>query len=251
MIENCVVEIDSLYTRFGSKEVHRGVSFKIRHSTITALIGASGSGKSVLLREVIGLHRPSSGKISVLGKDVWNISEREKSALRKRFGVLFQNGALFSALNVGDNVAVPLREQIDLPEKIIEKVVGLRLKLSGLELEAIAKMPSELSGGMRKRVALARALALEPELLFLDEPTSGLDPINARSFDRLIRALCDDLGITVVIATHDLYTLSTIVDHVIVLSEGKVLVQGSFEEVAQFDHPWTRAYFKNQTSDDD
>jgi phospholipid/cholesterol/gamma-HCH transport system ATP-binding protein len=157
--------------------------------------------------------------------------------------VLFQNGALFSALTVGENIAVPLRENTDLPRKTIDQLVELRLGLSGLPVSVAAKLPAELSGGMRKRAALARALALEPELLFLDEPTSGLDPINARAFDSLVRTLCDGIGLTIVMVTHDLDTLSGIVDRVVALADGKVLAEGTVAEVSRVDHPWIKSYF--------
>jgi len=240
---SAIIEARSVETKFGDVVVHRDVSFSISEPSVVALIGGSGCGKSVLLREIVGLLRPTGGKTFLFGTDIWGADQAALHAVRMRFGVLFQNGALFSALNVCDNVAVPLREQSDLPESLVEEMVCLRLGLSGLPEGTAMKMPSELSGGMRKRVALARALALEPEVLFLDEPTSGLDPINARGFDQLVRTLCDSLGITVVLVTHDLDTLWGIVDRVIVLGEGRVLADGSISEVAQFKHDWVQAYF--------
>jgi phospholipid/cholesterol/gamma-HCH transport system ATP-binding protein len=243
-----VIEVRDIVTRFGTTTVHDGVSFSIAPGQIVAIIGGSGCGKSVLLKEAIGLLKPTSGSISICGQDVWSASELQLEELRKRYGVLFQNGALFSALTVGENVAVPLKEDTRLPNDVINDIVELRLGLSGLPPSVSAKMPAELSGGMRKRAALARALALEPELLFLDEPTSGLDPINARAFDRLIRTLCDGIGLTVVMVTHDLDTLESIVDTVIALADGKVLAQGSVAAVSHVDHPWIKSYFSARVS---
>lgn len=237
------VVVRSVVTKFGQHVVHDGVSFSVPRGQVVALIGGSGSGKSVLLKEMIGLLKPTAGGIEVLGVETTSAPREELQQVYNRCGVLFQNGALFSAINVADNVAVPLREQTGLPEPLISEIVRLRLALSGLPLSAAQKMPSELSGGMRKRAALARALALEPELLFLDEPTSGLDPINARAFDRLIRTLCDVLGLTILLVTHDLDTLRGIVDTVVALGKGRVIAQGSVREVASSDHPWLHAYF--------
>lgn len=237
------VVVRSVVTKFGQHVVHDGVSFSVPRGQVVALIGGSGSGKSVLLKEMIGLLKPTAGGIEVLGVETTSAPREELQQVYNRCGVLFQNGALFSAINVADNVAVPLREQTELPEPLISEIVRLRLALSGLPLSAAQKMPSELSGGMRKRAALARALALEPELLFLDEPTSGLDPINARAFDRLIRTLCDVLGLTILLVTHDLDTLRGIVDTVVALGKGRVIAQGSVREVASSDHPWLHAYF--------
>ncbi|MCU0929161.1 MAG: ATP-binding cassette domain-containing protein [Burkholderiaceae bacterium] len=196
-----VVEVDGIVTRFGANTVHDGVSFAVERGTLVALIGGSGTGKSVLLREIIGLLRPTAGRVRLLGTDVWAAGEAELRALRQRFGMMFQDGALFSSLTVAQNVAVPLREHTRLSEATIDALVALRLRQAGLPPDAGAKMPSELSGGMRKRAAVARAIALEPEVLFLDEPTSGLDPITARGFDRLVRSLVDDLGVTVLLVT--------------------------------------------------
>ena len=245
-----VIEVDSIVTRFGSAVIHNGISFKVRRGTIMALIGGSGSGKSTVLREIIGLLRPTSGTASLLGRDVWNSSSQEASGLRMRYGVLFQNGALFSALTSGENIAVPLREQAHVSEKLIPDLVSLRLKLVGLPAGTAVKMPSELSGGMKKRVALARALALDPEVVFLDEPTSGLDPISARGFDSLIRTLCDSLGLTVFLVTHDLDTILSITDQVVVLDQAKVIADGPVDEVKKIDHPWIKDYFSSTAHGD-
>jgi len=241
--EDTVLRVDSVVTRFGSSLVHDGVSFDVSRGEVVALIGGSGTGKSVLVKEAIGLLRPSSGSVRLLGVDVWNCGPLELGALRRRFGMLFQDGALFSSLTVAENIAVPFREHTEVPPQLIPSLVGFKLSLAGLPPETGAKMPAELSGGMRKRVALARALALEPEILFLDEPTSGLDPISARAFDQLIRVLSEGLGLTVFIVTHDLDTLLSIIDRVIVLSAGRVIADGAVDEVMRLDDPWIRDYF--------
>lgn len=242
-----VIEVDSIVTRFGEQTVHDGVSFSVKRGTLVALIGGSGTGKSVLLREIIGLHRPTAGGIRLLGTNVWEATEQELDATRRRFGMMFQDGALFSSLTVAQNIAVPLTEHAEVPRELLDRLIHLRMSQAGLPAEAAAKMPSELSGGMRKRAAIARALALEPEVLFLDEPTSGLDPTTARAFDHLVRSLVDDLGITVFLVTHDLDTLLTVVDRVIVLARGKVLADGPVKEVVEVDDEWIRSYFSIRT----
>lgn len=242
-----VIEVESIVTRFDEQTVHDGVSFAVDRGTLVALIGGSGTGKSVLLREIIGLQRPTAGTIRLLGTDVWASSDDELNAVRRRFGMMFQDGALFSSLTVWQNVAVPLIEHADVPHPLLNPLVKLRLTQAGLGPDAAEKMPSELSGGMRKRAAIARALALEPEVLFLDEPTSGLDPTTARGFDRLVRSLVDDLGMTVFLATHDLDTLLTVVDRIIVLARGKVIADGSPREVMAVDDDWIKSYFSVRT----
>jgi phospholipid/cholesterol/gamma-HCH transport system ATP-binding protein len=238
-----VLEVQDIVTRFRADVVHDGVSFTVPRGQVVALIGGSGTGKSVLLKEMIGLLRPTSGSVRLLGTDVWQSGDEAVNGLRRRFGMLFQDGALFSSLSVAENIAVPLREHTDLPDALIAPLVGFKLSLVGLSPETGRKTPAELSGGMRKRVALARALALEPEILFLDEPTSGLDPIGARAFDSLVRALSDSLGLTVFMVTHDLDTLLSIIDRTIALSTGKVIADGPVAEVMQSDHPWIQDYF--------
>jgi phospholipid/cholesterol/gamma-HCH transport system ATP-binding protein len=240
---DAVIEVEGLRTRIGSQLVHDGVDFRIRRGELVAMIGGSGTGKTVLLREMVGLLRPTAGSVRLLGTDVWSADEAQLRALRRRFGMMFQDGALFSSLDVAANVATPLREHTDLPGPLIDALVGLRISLAGLPPEAAHKLPSVLSGGMRKRAAIARALALEPELLFLDEPTSGLDPITARSLDRLLRFLCDDLGITVLVVTHDLDTVVGIADRVIALGGGRVLADGTLDDVRAVDDPWIREWF--------
>jgi phospholipid/cholesterol/gamma-HCH transport system ATP-binding protein len=241
-----VLEVDNVVTRFGSESIHDGVSFSVARGEVVALIGGSGTGKSVLLKEIIGLLRPNAGRIRLLGTDVWSAGAAQVNALRRRFGMLFQDGALFSSLTVAENVAVPFRENTGLPMEIIEPLAGFKLALVGLSPDAGRKTPAQLSGGMRKRAALARALALEPEMLFLDEPTSGLDPVGARAFDGLVRLLSDSLGLTVFIVTHDLDTLLSIVDRAIVLSAGKVIADGPVAQVRKADDPWLREYFSGR-----
>jgi phospholipid/cholesterol/gamma-HCH transport system ATP-binding protein len=242
-----VIEVDNVFTRFGEQRIHSGINFKIDAGTLVALIGGSGSGKSVLLREMIGLLRPEAGTVRVLGTDMWGESVADVDAVRRQIGVLFQDGALWSSLTVAQNVAAPMREHQQLPPRLIRALVRLRLTQAGLPVSEANKLPSELSGGMRKRAALARALALEPQILFLDEPTSGLDPITARAFDAMVRSLVDDLGITVFIVTHDLDTLLGAVDRVIVLAQGKVRADGPVREVMHVDDPWVRSYFAVRT----
>ena len=243
-----VIEVDGIVTRFGAQTVHDGVSFVVKRGSLVALIGGSGTGKSVLLREIIGLQRPTDGRIRLLGTDVWASAAEELDRVRRRFGMMFQDGALFSSLTVAQNVAVPLIEHARVPRELLEPLIGLRLAQAGLGPDAAQKMPSELSGGMRKRAAIARALALEPEVLFLDEPTSGLDPTTARGFDALVRSLVDDLGITVFLVTHDLDTLLTVVDRIIVLARGTVLADGTVPEILAVDEPWIRSYFSVRTT---
>ena len=243
MTEAPLIDVESIVTRFGKRVIHDGVGFRIGRGELVALVGGSGSGKSVLLREIVGLMRPTGGRVRLFGQDVWRAEPAVLARLRTRFGVLFQDGALFSSLTVAQNVAAPLVEHTTLSPARIRTLALLRLAMANLPPDAANKMPGELSGGMRKRAALARALALEPELLFLDEPTSGLDPIAARAFDRLVRSLADDLGLTIVLITHDLDTLLSIVDRVIVLSERRVIADGPVAEVRQVDHDWIRSYF--------
>jgi phospholipid/cholesterol/gamma-HCH transport system ATP-binding protein len=243
-----VIEVSEVVTRFGAQTVHDGVSFTVQRGTLVALIGGSGTGKSVLLREMIGLQRPTSGGIRLLGTDVWSSTSAQMDAVRRRFGMMFQDGALFSSLTVAQNVAVPLIEHAAVPPALLRPLIALRLAQAGLGPDAAEKMPSELSGGMRKRAAIARALALEPEVLFLDEPTSGLDPTTARGFDALVRSLVDDLGITVFLVTHDLDTLLTVVDRIVVLARGTVLADGTVREILAVDDPWIQSYFAVRTT---
>jgi len=238
-----VVRVRGLVNRFGDQIVHRDLDLDLHRGEILGVVGGSGAGKSVLLRSIVGLQRYAAGRIEVFGQDIRALAPSRQEALRHRWGVLFQHAALFSALTVGENVEMPLREFYRLPPELRCEFACLKLRMVGLDHTVFEKYPAELSGGMKKRAALARALAHEPELLFLDEPTSGLDPISAGAFDELIRSLKDSLGLTVFLVTHDLDSLFTICDRVAVLAEGRVIAIGPIAEVIASDHPWIRAYF--------
>lgn len=238
-----VVEIDRICTRFGALTVHENVSLDVRQGEIFALVGGSGCGKSTLLREIILLQKPLSGSIKVFGQEVLGLDDEAALPLRRRWGVMFERGALFSSLTVLENVGLPLREHTDLDDALIDELAALKIALTGLPASAGGKFPNELSGGMRKRAALARALALEPELVFLDEPTAGLDPLSASGFDDLVRNLKDSLGLTIMMVTHDLDLLWRVADRVAVLGENRVLGIGTMEELAEAEHPIIREYF--------
>ena len=227
---NCVISVDNVITTFGDNVVHDGVSLSVQRGEIYGLLGGSGCGKSTLLKEMIMLLRPDSGGLEVLGRDLMNISMEDAADLRQRWGVLFQHGALFSSLTVKENVAIRLKEYTHLPKKLIEELVRMKIHMVGLSDKALNLYPSELSGGMIKRASLARALIMDPPLLFLDEPTSGLDPIGAEAFDHLILELRDNLGLTVVMVTHDLDSIWTIVDRFAVLADKKVIAEGTLDE---------------------
>lgn len=246
-MNDIAIELRKVQTQFNGHVVHRDISFTILRGEVTAIIGSSGCGKSTLLREIVGLLRPSGGEVFVFGQNVWQLEDEEFRELNQRFGMLFQRGALFSALTSGENVAAPLKEMTELDDATIEELVQLRLGLTGLEPEVASLMPSELSGGMIKRVALARALALEPEILFLDEPTSGLDPIGARAFDALIKTLNTSLNLTTVMVTHDIDSIRLIADKLVVLDGGVVLAAGPVAEIEQLDHPWIKQYFSSSS----
>jgi phospholipid/cholesterol/gamma-HCH transport system ATP-binding protein len=239
-----VIEIRHLSTRFGKTVIHDDISLAVMRGEVFALVGASGGGKSMLLREVIMLRRPEGGSIRVLGKDILAIDERERMELRRRMGVLFQHGALFSALSVAENVAVPLREHTRLNPAFIREIAAIKLEWVRLPTGAGEKYPSELSGGMLKRAALARAIALDPELVFLDEPTAGLDPASAAALDDLIGQLKSVLGLTVIMVTHDLDSLWQIADRVGVLGNGKLLAVGTMEELSRSEDPIVKEYFQ-------
>jgi phospholipid/cholesterol/gamma-HCH transport system ATP-binding protein len=238
-----VIHMEGLVTRFGAHVVHQDIDLDVSAGEVLALVGGSGSGKTTLLRELIGLLRPDEGLISLFGQSLFSGDVLADRRLRRRFGVLFQNGALFSALNVFENIAFPLRESGWLDRPTIRDLVMLKLAMVELEPHHAWLMPSELSGGMVKRVALARALSLEPELLLLDEPTAGLDPDRSAAFVKLIRRLSGQLGLTVVLVTHDLDTLAALATRVAVLGEQRILAQGPLEQVMQVDHPFIRNFF--------
>jgi len=238
------IEIEGLRTSFGSQVIHEDLSLKVRRGEIIGVVGGSGTGKSVLMRAIIGLQIPDAGEIRVFGKNTIGAEPDEESAVRSRWGVLFQGGALFSTLTVAENVEVPLKQFYpELDPELRHEIARYKVVMSGLPEGAAAKYPSELSGGMRKRAGLARALALDPELLFLDEPTAGLDPIGAAKFDELIRELADTMGLTVFLITHDLDSLYATCDRVAVLAEKKVIAVGTIPELLATEHPRIQDYF--------
>lgn len=237
------IRVRGLVTGFGPQIVHDHLDLDVKHGEILGVVGGSGTGKSVLLKAIIGLIKPMDGEIEINGVNQHRLTGEAAQAARREWGVLFQDGALFTSLTVAQNVQVPLREHFRLPEDLMDDIARSKISMAGLPLDAACKYPSDLSGGMRKRAALARALALDPSILFLDEPTAGLDPIGASAFDRLILDLKAALGLTVFLVTHDLDTLHTICDRVAVIAEKKVLTIGTLAEVARFDHPWVRDYF--------
>jgi phospholipid/cholesterol/gamma-HCH transport system ATP-binding protein len=241
-----VIEVEGLTTRLGGRLVHDGIDFSVARGETLSIIGGSGSGKTTLLRTLIGLRVPSRGHVRVFGHDLLTAERATQRAIRRRWGVLFQGGALFSAFSLFDNVALPLREMHMLDEDVIRNLVMSKLELVGLGPPDAAKLPSELSGGMVKRAALARSLALDPELLFLDEPTSGLDPVAATGFQTLVRQLRRELDLTLVMVTHDLDTLATLSDRVAALADGRLIAVGTLAEVRQVDHPFIREYFASE-----
>ena len=239
-----VIEVRGLRNQFGDQVVLDHLDLDVYRGEILGVVGGSGSGKSVLLRSIIGLNRPAAGSVKLLGEEMTRISDTRRAEVERRCGVLFQNGALFSSLSVAENVMVPMREHFHLPQALMERLAALKIGLAGLPIDAGAKLPSELSGGMIKRAALARSLALDPDILFLDEPTAGLDPIGAAAFDQLILTLRESLGLTVFLITHDLDTLYTICDRVAVISQKHVLVADTLARVERYDDAWVREYFQ-------
>ena len=239
-----VISVHGLRNAFGEQVIHDGLDLDVKKGEILGIVGGSGTGKSVLMRSIIGLQTPEAGEVSVFGNDMMNIDEEAANEVRRHWGVLFQGGALFSGLTVAENVEVPMREFYQLDQGLMDEIAAYKIAMVGLPPEAGPKYPSELSGGMRKRAGLARSLALDPQLLFLDEPTAGLDPIGAAAFDELIKSLRDILGLTVFLITHDLDTLYAICDRVAVLADKKVLTVGTIPELLAFDHPWVQDYFK-------
>ena len=241
-----VLSATDITVAFGDKVILDGLSLDIRRGEILGFVGASGSGKSVLLRTILGLVRKRSGTIRLFGIDVEKADDAERMAVDMRLGVLFQQGALFSSLTLMENVQVPMREYLDLPRRLMDELALLKIELVGLSPDDAGKFPSELSGGMVKRAALARALSLDPDIVFLDEPTSGLDPISAAEFDELVVKLRDTMGLTVYMVTHDLDSLFTACDRVAVLGRKKVLVEGTIEDMLKSEEPWVKSYFRGK-----
>jgi phospholipid/cholesterol/gamma-HCH transport system ATP-binding protein len=242
------IRVRDLDVGFGERLVLSGLDLDVYRGEILGFVGPSGQGKSVLTRAILGLVPKRAGQIEVFGEDLDGMSVASRRAIERRWGVLFQQGALFSALTVRQNVQVPMREYLKLSEKLLDELAMLKIEMVGLKPEAADKLPSELSGGMIKRASLARSLALDPEILFLDEPTSGLDPIGAGEFDELIATLQRTLGLTVFMVTHDLDSLYTVCDRIAALGEGRVIAQGTIDEMLASDHPWVRAYFHGKRS---
>lgn len=242
--DQIAITVRGLRNSFGEQVVHDNLDLDVKRGEIIGVVGGSGTGKSVLMRSILALRRPQAGRIEVFGLDVYSEDSKARHKIETNTGVLYQNGALFSSLTVEENVAVPLKEHYgELPDALVHELCMLKIRLSGLSDEASSKYPSQLSGGMRKRAGIARALALDPALLFLDEPTAGLDPIGAAAFDQLIRTLQQALGLTVFLITHDLDTLYTICDRVAVIADKKVLINAPIKDVEKFDHPWVQEYF--------
>jgi phospholipid/cholesterol/gamma-HCH transport system ATP-binding protein len=243
--EEIVIEVKGLRNSFGDAVIHDGLDLAVRRGEIIGVVGGSGTGKSVMMRSIIGLQRPDDGEVRVFGEPMLDRDEAELQGIRKRWGILFQGAALFSTLTVAENVQVPLREFYPrLSEKLLDEIAAYKIVMVGLAPDAGPKFPAELSGGMKKRAGIARALALDPDLLFLDEPTAGLDPIGAAAFDQLIVDLRERLGLTVFLITHDLDTLYTICDRVAVLADRKVIAVGTIPELLALDHEWIQEYFR-------
>ncbi|MCQ8782795.1 ABC transporter ATP-binding protein [Mangrovibrevibacter kandeliae] len=241
--QEIIISARDVTVGFGGKTVLENLSLDVRRGEILGFVGASGTGKSVLLRTILGLNQKQGGTIEIFGVDYEQASDAERLAVEQRWGVLFQQGALFSSLTVLENIEVPMREYLDLSPSLMHELARLKIDLVGLQPDAADKYPSQLSGGMIKRAALARALALDPDIVFLDEPTSGLDPIGAAEFDELIMTLRDTLGLTVYMVTHDLDSLYQACDRIAVLGRKRVLVEGPLQTMLDFDDPWVRSYF--------
>ena len=240
------IQVRDLTVGFGSKIILEHLDLDVRRGEVLGFVGGSGSGKSVLTRAILRLVQPRSGRIEIFGRELKDYSRRDLRALEQRYGVLFQHGALFSGLTVKQNIQVPMREYLNISGPLMDQLAMLKLDMVGLARDAAEKYPSELSGGMIKRAALARALALDPDLLFLDEPTSGLDPIGAAEFDQLIATLQKTLGLTVFMVTHDLDSLYTICDRIAALADKRVVHVGTLAEMQAFPHPWVQSYFHGQ-----
>lgn len=238
-----VIKVRGLINQFGDFRVHDGLDLDVYRGEILGVVGGSGTGKSVLMRAIVGLRPPDGGKIWLLGEEAEDLDEDERAEINKNVGILFQDGALFSSMTVSQNVMAPLRETLSISDDLAREIASMKISLAGLDPSAADKFPSELSGGMRKRAALARALALDPDILFLDEPTAGLDPIGASKFDELILSLREALGLTVFMITHDLDSLYRDCDRIAVIAEKKVIAVGPIDEVRALDHPWINEYF--------
>ena len=238
-----IISVQNLRNQFGDHVVHNHLDLDVYRGEVLGIVGGSGSGKSVLLRTIVNLNKARQGAIKVFGEDLTKLTPQERTLYEQRWGVLFQGGALFSSLTVAQNIQAPMREHLDLPQQLMDELAALKINMVGLSSEAGPKYPFELSGGMRKRAGLARALALDPEIVFLDEPTAGLDPIGAAAFDELIKQLQQTLGLTVFMVTHDLDSLYAICDRVAVLADQRVIATGSVEELLRESHPWIQEYF--------
>jgi phospholipid/cholesterol/gamma-HCH transport system ATP-binding protein len=245
---DAIIQVRGLVVGFGDRIVLDHVDLDVYRGEILGFVGGSGAGKSVLMRTIIGLLPRREGHISVLGVDMTSASEEARQAIERRWGVLFQQGALFSSLSVRENLQFPIRESLKLSQRLLDELTVAKLEMVGLDASVCDKFPSELSGGMTKRVALARALALDPDIVFLDEPTSGLDPIGAGDFDTLIATLQRTLGLTVFMVTHDLDSLHTVANRIAVLADGKVIAAGTMDDMLASNHPWLRAYFHGKRS---
>lgn len=243
MSQEVAISLENITNSFGRQTVHKGLSLQVRKGEVIGIIGGSGTGKSVLLRTIIGLRRPQKGTVRVMGVDIFNSPASQLEEARKNWGVLFQDGALFSSLTVSENIQVPLKRFASLPQKTMNEIAALKIAMSGLPTSAGSKLPNELSGGMRKRAGLARALALDPAILLLDEPTAGLDPLGAADFDSLIKTLSKSLGLTVFLVTHDIDTLYAVCDRVAVLAEKRIYAIGTIDELLEVDHKWIQDYF--------
>jgi phospholipid/cholesterol/gamma-HCH transport system ATP-binding protein len=246
LISDSVLTLQNLDVSVGNQSILKDISFEIKRGTVVGCIGASGSGKSVLMRTILGLIPHQKGSISLFGETIDETSFRTNSALEKRCGVLFQHGALFSSLTTLENIQIPMREHGHFSQKLMDELAFLKLSMVGLPASAASQMPSSLSGGMIKRVALARALSMDPELLFLDEPTAGLDPLGATAFDKLVITLQRTLNLTLFMITHDIDTLSSICDIIIALGKGRILAIGPLEDMLRSNDPWLKAYFKER-----
>ncbi|MBY0612194.1 MAG: ABC transporter ATP-binding protein [Beijerinckiaceae bacterium] len=243
-----IIRVRDLSVGFGDRTINKDLNLDVYRGEILGVVGASGTGKSVLLRTIIGLVPKRAGSIEVFGQDFAKLNEEQRRMVERRWGILFQQGALFSALTVKQNIQLPMREYLDMSDRLLDELAILKIEMVGLKPEAAEKFPSELSGGMIKRAALARALALDPEIVFLDEPTSGLDPISAGEFDELIATLQKTLGLTVFMVTHDLDSLKSVCDRIAAIGEGKVLETGPMETMMASNHPWLRSYFHGARS---